>query len=198
MIKSLSSVDSMSLPTFKELSNNDLTNKEHSCSSNMNISLFVERIFSEHSLYDETESIKFLATELQELMRKLVASCKLNQLENHCNIIKETITKTTESMEKIKDQINKILTKHEYIKKDIKIKLNNIINKRDIHVSEIKVLAKQKLEQAKTKYKLKRHGLKDLIRKYKASEQAWEDKYTAMQEVILFIILRNKMHILDM
>jgi len=145
--------------------------------------MFVKRLFSEHTLYDEAEQIQVSAAEICSSLFDIMQNESLSEkVKKNLNGAKERITLIREKVDKMLNQLTQVERNAE---QKISEKLERM-HLRVTHSLDREALAKQKVEQIKTKYKLKKHELKKELKAYKkhyeASKKVWAEKMKIIQK----------------
>eukprot|EP01022_Parablepharisma_sp_SALTPOND_P025327 TRINITY_DN587_c8_g1_i1.p1 TRINITY_DN587_c8_g1~~TRINITY_DN587_c8_g1_i1.p1 ORF type:complete len:982 (+),score=125.04 TRINITY_DN587_c8_g1_i1:15279-18224(+) len=153
--------------------------------------LFVKKLFCDHSLYDEAEGVQLSAAEVQGLLADILAN-----KDDSRNDVKEVAKAADEKISILRSRVDKIIGQLTQIEKNAQQKVADKVERmhaRVTHSLDREVLAKQKLEQIKTKYKLKKHEMKKELKRYKkhyeASKKVWTEKLRIVQKEadVLFI-----------
>ena len=141
--------------------------------------LFVKKLFSDNSLYDEAEQIQLSAAEIQSFLSDLPVASPTADL----------VSKAGEKIAFLRTRVDKVLETLSHIEKTAEHTVAERLEKMHSRVTrsaDREVLAKQKVEQIKAKYKLKKYEMKKELKKYKkhyeASKKVWAEKMRILQK----------------
>jgi len=150
------------------------------------LSSFESKVFTEETLKKEIQSIHNLANEVQEALLSLGKNVRTKAAVSNGNkkfsLLKEKMNKLIKVFKELSSNTNK------KYKEDIKL-----LKEKVTHSIDRELIVKQKVNQIKAKYKLKKHEmeaeLKNYRKEYERSKQIWTERQRILEqdiEVLLF------------